>query len=210
MKCRRLVWVVVLLALYVCLGAPARAGQFQYAWSGKLLHDGVDPWQIGPEGANFELSFTVAEDAHDLFDTNIEYAAFWVVSAQLKLDSEVIPYVGNGYVEFDDYPDGIFDLVMFGGEFAKLGQTMEIGTVAALPTSTFTLTELVETPLVFAPTATATQGGCCGGTYTGIVPAGIIVTAVPEPAAAAMLLEIIFVLAASGRRFRWTRNQNRS
>lgn len=191
-----LITVVLLSMRSVC----AVASVVHYSWSGNLVPSGSDdPWQLGPQGQPFVLEVAISLDAPDLLDLNVEFAAFELDDASLLLDNQQLTFVGNGNIDFTDDWSGLLDLVVFHGDFERLGQIIEIGSAVSLPTSTYAFTQMIESPPHFASTENVDRTTCCGGTYTSIVALGSPVSAVPEPSTAFLLGVSIIPLFASLR-----------
>jgi hypothetical protein len=182
---------------------PAYASVIQYSWSGRLVPSGSDdPWQTGEEGQHFEIEIAVPRTATDLFDLNVEIAVNPVDSARLFLNGQEVTFAGSENIEFTDDASGRFDLVVFYGNFERLGQTIEIGSLVVLPENSFQLSHLIEPPPFFPSTANLDRAACCGGPYTSIVAAGIPVNVVPEPVSTFVGAVLGFVVIVTRRRNR--------
>ncbi|MFO0791126.1 MAG: hypothetical protein U0805_16825 [Pirellulales bacterium] len=174
------------VTLCFILGFEAKlgwGGTIEYGWRGLLLPSGPsDPWNVGAAGTDFELRIVVRNDAVDILDHNVEFAGFGVESAELRLDGDLVPFVGDGLIDCTDNEAGRIDVFSFTGDFQQLGQTLEIGSAVTLPVSAFELRQLVEAPPSFATQPNLMRASCCGGTYGTVVPSGNIVSvSVPEP-----------------------------
>jgi hypothetical protein len=129
------------------------------------------------------LDVEVSENASDLLDLNVEFAAFSVDSVHFTIDGNVVTYVGDGILDFTDNHAGLFDIVVFTGKFQSLGDFIEIGSSIAVPPDTFQLSQAVAAPPHFDHTTNSTKSSGGGqGPYTCIVPAGTDVLVSPEPA----------------------------
>jgi hypothetical protein len=205
--------LIVALAFVLAICRPGAAGPIEYAWSGLLVPPGATRSQIAELGKPFDLHVVVENDAADYFALELVFAGYFVSSVELRVEDQLVPYVGNGFIDFTDDWSAMLDLVVFNGEFEISGETTEIGSLAALPTSTFQFGQLAEPPPVFGPAVNADVSSCCGGGYTTVVPAGNLVTAVPEPGTIGMLFG--FGAAASAqqrgrrRKIRNRRQKNR-
>ena len=201
MNCRSI--FVIACGLFPATFCLKSNADIQYSWGGTIVPTGTnDPWLIGQQGQPFSLSGAVPSDVtDDLFDS-IQFAAFNLTHADLVVDGEPVPYVGNGYVDFTDNSGGTFDVVVIGGEFQWFGTKIGIGSAVALNPSTFSFTQASESLPVFPSTMNVDHVTCCGGTYTFIVEAGSVVTIVPEPGGA-MLCLIATILLVGSRRNNW-------
>lgn len=180
----------------------AQASQIRYLWSGHLVPNGSDdPWQIGQQGQSFALDIAVSRNAPDLFDLNVESAAFEVNDARFLLDGQEIPFAGGGVIDFTDDWSGLLDLLVFHGYFERLGQTIEIGSLAVFPTTSFQFSQSIELPPFFSSTINVDRATCCGGPYTSIVVAGTSVSVVPEPTSIALLAacSLVYVVTSQSR-----------
>jgi hypothetical protein len=181
----------------MCLAVPhaARAGVVAYSWSGTLLPSKADdPWSIGPAGQEFELRALVQEDAPDYFNTNLEYSAYSLASAEFLLAGQPLAYIRDGFIDFTDNEASLYDIITFNGVFQRGGIEIELGSIVALLPDTFTLAQLEEPPPVFGMTTNATRAGCCGRTYASIVAPGVAVLAVPEPRISALAILSAMIL----------------
>jgi hypothetical protein len=193
--------VVTVLALFAFQFQDgfAQASQVRYSWSGTMLLSGSDdPWLLGELGKSFELEIAVSRDAADLSDLDVEFAAFATDDVRFLLGGQEVALVGNGLIDFTDDWSGLVDLLVFHGEFERLGHTIEIGSLAALPKESFQFSNDIEPPPFFPSTANVDRATCCGGTYASVVAADTAVIVVPEPSSAAIVIGSIIGL----RRFR--------
>jgi hypothetical protein len=173
--------------------AHSANGELTYSWSGTLFLNGAsDPWNLGSQGSSFSLSVSVSDLAVDMLPGNTDFAAFAIDDARLIVGAQTIPYVANGVLDFTDNEAGTTDIVTFNGDFDKLGNLVEIGSNAALPLSTFQFQNSSEKPPYFASANVDQTSGCCGGIYGSVVPAGALVTVVPEPTTLTLLTFSIF------------------
>ena len=165
---------------------------------------GAERSQIAELGKPFDLNVIVENDTTDLFAVELEFAVFVVASARLSVEGQLVPYIGNGSIDFTDDWSGMFDLVTFSGEFEISGLTTEIGSLVALPTSTFHFGSVVEPPPVFGLAENAADASCCGNDYTTFVPAGNLIMAVPEPEAGLSIGYLVLAALLQGplRRYR--------
>lgn len=173
-------WTIVAVACVHGLMAPALGGQIKYSWSGQLVPNSSDPWQLGDGGKPFTLDVVIPLDAADRQHVNVEFAAFDGDSARLTLDGQEVMYVGGANLDFTDNWGGLFDIVSFGGNFQRLGETIEIGSSVFLPLPTFQFFRTLEPPPFFQSTSEGIGGVCCGGAYAAVVLAGAFVSVVPE------------------------------
>jgi len=180
---RRTNWALASLVLSMAIGSETRAYEIQYSWSGTIVPTGAnDPWSIGVQGQPFSLSSIVSSSAPDLSSSDVQFATFNVDSAQLAINGQDVPYVGNGVIDFTDNSSATFDLLRVGGNFQRSGQTLEIESLVDLSPATFAFTQNSEPPPLFSSTTNVESASCCGGAYTLIVDAGSAVKVVPEPA----------------------------
>jgi len=196
----RAVVITGMLFAFPFQDASAQADQIRYSWSGQLVPDGSgDPWQLGEQGKPFLLDVVASLDAIDLLDVNVEFAAFQALSARLALDGNEIAYVSGANLDFTDNWSGLRDLLVFHGEFERLGHTIEIGSLVALPLSIFQFSQTVESPPFFGSTSASDGGTCCGGIYTAIVAPGTLVSVVPEPASVLIFVAIVSICVLGHR-----------
>jgi hypothetical protein len=200
---RRLVLATGILVSSI-ISVRSQAYQIQYSWAGTIVPTGVsDPWLIGTQGQPFALDGVVSSDAPDLLIVETQFAAFGVTIARLVIGNQNAPYISDGVIDFTDNSNGLFDILLLGGKFQRLGETLEIESAVSLPTTTYEFSQPSESPPLFASTENVTHTACCGGTYTLLVEAGSVVMIVPEPSAALLCgTWIIIHLASQRKRFK--------
>lgn len=181
-------WGIVGVAVLHYLAAQAVAGHIRYSWSGQLVPNSSDPWQLGDGGKPFTLDVVIPLDAVDRHHVNVEFAAFDGDSARLTLDGQEVSYVGGANLDFTDNWGGLLDIVSFGGNFQRLGETIEFGSSVFLPLPTFEFFRTLEPPPFFESTSEGIGGVCCGGAYAAVVSAGTLVSVVPEPSSVSILV----------------------
>ncbi|MEX2310144.1 MAG: hypothetical protein WD738_21405 [Pirellulales bacterium] len=177
------------------------ANTIRYSWSGQLVPSGEDdPWQIGEQGQPFALDLAVSSTASDLLDANVEFAAFDVDEARFVLGGDELLFSGNGNVDFTDNHAGLFDLLVFHGDFERLGQIIDIGSLTVLPMASFQFSQTIESPPLFPSTINLDRSACCGGLYTSIIAAGSAVRVVGEPASVGLWAAscLLIVVAPGG------------
>ena len=198
----------------VVLGALCRlsfATNVIYSWSGSIgriisLTEGnnTDPWMIEDEDLPFVLQFEVSSSEVDIFDRSVNLAGYSVGETTLILNGESVHYVGSGVLSIDDgigLLAPLADIVVFTGEFQRHGETLELSFVAAVDTTTFQFSNLVEELPAFNSTKTTFKSGSGGdGPYSVFVDTGTPIIVSPEPRGLVLLISVVF----SG--LLWTRN----
>ena len=199
----RRVWLFRCLAVAGILnGNPEvlNASTITYSWSGTLILSGnssADPWGIGDDGAQFTMSTTVDVAALDENSVQTAFAVFAATNARLWIDGEEAALVGTPLIDFTDSTD-LLDAVTMAGDFSKGGQVVGFSTVVALPPLAYTFSSLIEVPPRVSSTLTIGRGTGVFQPYVAIVPAGTLVSVVPEPSSIA--LGGLFGLIAGRRR----------
>jgi hypothetical protein len=198
MRTVAIVFAVVQLMPTAVNGAP-----IQYSWSGQLVLDGsADPWQLGANGAAFNLIVTVTQDSPDLSDDSVIGAEFEVEDAHLSIDGALVDFIGDGYLEFAAYPNAVVDLITFAGVFDRAGQKLEIGSIVALPAHSFHLLHDIEPPPYFPPTLTSDPAAYGHGPYTAFVGTGTLVFMIPEQSSLHAAVISLCLIALCGCRNR--------
>lgn len=187
----RNVWICQLIVVAGILSqnlAPLNASTITYSWSGTLvLSNGAsaDPWGIGGDGVSFVMSTTVDVAAQDENSVQTAFAVFVAANSRLWVDGEEALLVSAPLIDFTDSTD-LLDAVTMAGVFSKGGQTVEFSTVAALSPLAYTFNSLIETPPPISSTTTRALGTDVFQPYVALVPAGTLVSVVPEPTAIAI------------------------
>jgi len=183
--------------------APLQAYQIHYSWSGKLIPDKVeDPWLVGAQGKPFELEIVVSHDSADLLGLYVGDARHVIDHALLLLNGVEIPYMGDGFVKFEDDFDDAVDVMGFHGIFESLGHLVEISSYASLPISSFQFMRIAEPPPFFNSTVNSHTSYTSGrGPYNTSIVAGTPVVVVPEPATLALLCWAVLAFVATGLQY---------
>ncbi len=188
-------------------GRPAMAELIKYEWSGTMtpLEANVDPWNIGAE-KGFVISVLVNQDSLDL-DASLVVARFDLLDAELLIDGVPQESFDRGVILIEDRDFGdSLSIILFDVEFNGVREGFFTG--ARLPSSTFTLTSMVEAPPVFSPAMMISTGGGVSddSSYATTRHAGTIVTGalIPEPSTF-----VLSLLAAIGVGFARWRNRIR-
>jgi hypothetical protein len=197
-------WNVFTIGSLVLSGfcLESQAYDIQYSWVGTIVPTSTaDPWFIGAQGQPFSLDGRVSGGAPDIHNVDVQFAAFNLAHAHLVVGGQSASYQGGGAIDFSDNSAGTFDIIVLGGQFQRLGETVEVESAVALHPAAFEFTQTVESPPFFASTANVDRAACCGGTYILIVEAGSAVTVVPEPAPL-IHYGVVLILAMRRRRYR--------
>lgn len=180
----------MLLVAATALYSPiVAAAELTYSWSGTLQlqsSSSADPWGIGKDGATFAMSTTVGEAAIDV-NAATPFANFAAKASRLWIKGQEISFVGSPFLVFTDAPETplpAIDTVTMAADFSKNGQTVHFSTVVAISPRTYTFSSPVEASPSFPSMPSISQGVGYGvpRLYVAIVPAGTLVTVVPEPA----------------------------
>ena len=174
-----------------------QAAVITYSMSGFIspLATGTDPWSLGGSKP-YTLTFTLDQStAVDVNTASIIGARFLSFSATLEIDGVSASSVSGTAVNFLDQT---FDSIQFTASSVVFGAVSnEFGAAATLPGSTFTFTNLIESPPFFGTVNTAGGTGFTFLNYTASVSLGRPVqssaAAVPEPASS-----LIWLLSGGG------------
>jgi hypothetical protein len=186
----------------------ASAGFFTMSWSGTVKLEGAnDPWGIGSSPVPFDIDVDVPLSAPDLSPTDAAIAAFDIVSARLVIAGRQASFAGGGVISFyegDLLPfgggGGFPDFVVLQADFTLAGSQETFFSAFLVPTETFSLTQLVESPPDVKSAVVIAEPESFVFPYRSSVPVGTQVTVVPEPAAFSSSLVLLLTRVRARRR----------
>lgn len=202
-RCSRFVCFAVLVAMTILQSPMVAAAELTYSWSGTLVladNSSPDPWSIGDDGAAFTMWTAVDTGALDGNSAQTPFAIFPATSARLWVDGQEASLVGTPWIDFTDSTD-ILDAVTMAGDFSKDGQVVSFSTVVALSPLTYTFDSQIEVPPLFPSMQSISLGTDRFLPYVAIVPAGTLVSVVPEPAALGLAGVALIGWIAGSRRW---------
>ena len=183
--------------LLTVVSSTSRGALIEYAWQGSIVPNdpAEDPWGIGALGLRFTISGFADQAAADI-DAEVGGAFFELTDTAFLIDGVQAAEFNDGTIWFQEL--GGSDAVSISSDDVMFNGIRDgFLTFVALPKSTFTFMNAVETPPVFSPAMMLSRqgAGTVASSYGTFVDGGVVVTAtlIPEPATFALS-----VLAALG------------